>query len=343
MPLKIIRNDITKVSADAIVNTANPQPIYAAGTDLAIYKAAGAEKVLAERKQIGEIGRGQVAVTGAYNLSAKYIIHTVGPSWKGGKHHEYDILHDCYRNSLHKAAELKCESIAFPMIATGIYGFPKDKALQIAISEITEFLSLEEMLIYLVVFDDKSFQLSDQVMGNVQSFIDANYVRKRNQSEYGLRSRSRRLSIEEIPDTEPEVRYLECEEPESEPILASAPLDDQLANLGETFQEKLFELIESRHMSNTEVYSNANLDRKHFSKIQCNVNYHPSKKTAMALCISLKLDLEESKDLLSRADWAFSPNRKMDLIVMNAIINKEYNINKVNTILFNYGQECLGV
>jgi hypothetical protein len=180
-------------------------------------------------------------------------------------------------------------------------------------------------------------------MGNVQSFIDANYVKKRNQSEYGLRSRGRRSRIEEIPDTEPEVRYLECEEPEAEPILASVPLDDQLANLGETFQEKLFELIESRHMSNTEVYSNANLDRKHFSKIQCNVNYHPSKKTAMALCISLKLDLEESKDLLSRADWAFSPNRKMDLIVMNAIINKEYNINKVNTILFNYGQECLGV
>ena len=317
MPLKIIRNDITKVSADAIVNTANPKPVYAAGTDLAIYEAAGADNLLAERKKIGDIAGGDVAVTPAFQLDAKYIIHTVGPAWQGGNKDEFDILRRCYSNSLRKAAELDCESIAFPLIATGVYGFPKDKALQIAISEISDFLFQCEMMVYLVVYDDKSFQLSSQVMGDVQSFIDANYVRTTRKSEY-----RRRASYPTVPNNS---------------------LDEMIANMGSTFQEKLFELIEKRGLSNVEVYTHANMDRKHFSKIQCNVNYHPSKKTAMALCIALKLNLDESKDLLARAEWAFSPNRKMDLIVMNAIINHEYNINKVNAILFEYGQECLGV
>lgn len=129
MPFKIVRNDITKVKADVIVNTANPNPICASGTDLAIYEAAGKEKLLAERAGIGKIARGDIAVTGAYNLKAKYIIHTVGPVWTDGLHHEFEILEDCYRKSLQKALELKCESIAFPLISTGVYGFPKDKAL----------------------------------------------------------------------------------------------------------------------------------------------------------------------------------------------------------------------
>lgn len=350
MPFKIIRNDITKVSADAIVNTANPKPLYASGTDSAIYEAAGADKLLKERKQIGSIPKGTVAVTGAYKLDAKFIIHTVGPAWHGGNRKEFEILRDCYHNSLCKAAELNCESIAFPLIATGVYGFPKDKALQIAISTISEFLLQYEMMVYLVVFDQKSFQLSSQVLGDVQSFIDANYVAGSRHREYSRRIYSKLAGQENKMETLDDYEFKEEEvgnDPKpmmfSRTLEAPMSLDEQLANLGGTFQEKLFELIEYRGLSNKDVYTGANLDRKHFSKIQCNVNYHPSKKTAMALCISLKLDLDESKDLLARAEWAFSPNRKMDLIVMNAIVNHQYNINQVNAILFEYGQDCLGV
>ena len=146
MPFKIVRNDITRVKADVIVNTANQNPICASGTDLAIYEAAGKEKLLAERANIGKIARGDIAVTGAYSLNAKYIIHTVGPVWTDGLHHEFEILEDCYRKSLQKALELKCESIAFPLISTGVYGFPKDKALQIAVSVFSQFLSLGNRL-----------------------------------------------------------------------------------------------------------------------------------------------------------------------------------------------------
>jgi hypothetical protein len=210
------------------------------------------------------------------------------------------------------------------------------------------------MLVYLVVFDEKSFQLSGQIIGTVQSFIDANYVATRRETEYrGSRIR-RRMEAEAFDASdleEHEARYMKAQEQEEAPeskllsgtICSNASLDDQFAHMGGTFQEKLFEMIEYRGLTNVEVYTRANLDRKHFSKIQCNVNYHPSKKTAMALCIALKLDLEESRDLLARAEWAFSPNRKLDLIVMNAIVNHEYNINQVNAILFEYGQECLGI
>ncbi len=348
MPLKIIRNDITKVSADAIVNTANPKPIFASGTDKAIYEAAGSEMLLAERKKIGEIARGEIGVTSAFSLSAKYIIHTVGPSWKDGTQGEFEILRSCYYKSLRQAAELKCQSIAFPLIATGVYGFPKDKALQIAISEITDFLFQHEMMVYLVVFDDKSFQLSNNITGNVQSFIDSHYVKTKRSTEY--RRRSTQEPYEEFDDVELMEMAMKCDMEESSdnlvtsmPIQMPLSLDVQFDNMGGTFQEKLFEIIDYRGYTNVEVYTRANLDRKHFSKIQCNVNYHPSKKTAMALCIALKLDLDESRDLLARAEWAFSPNRKMDLIVMNAIINHEYNINQINAVLFQYGQDCLGV
>ncbi|MDY4404580.1 macro domain-containing protein, partial [Blautia sp.] len=189
MPFKIVRNDITKVKADVIVNTANPNPICASGTDLAIYKAAGKEQLLAERASIGKIARGNIAVTGAYNLKAKYIIHTVGPVWTDGKHRELEILENCYRKSLQKALELECESIAFPLISTGVYGFPKDKALQIAVSAFSRFLTENEMEIILVVFDKRSFQLSGQIVGDIDSYIDANYVREIHRKEYPLRSR----------------------------------------------------------------------------------------------------------------------------------------------------------
>ena len=343
MPFKIVRNDITKVKADVIVNTANPNPICASGTDLAIYVAAGKEKLLAERANIGKIARGDIAVTGAYNLKAKYIIHTVGPVWTDGLHHEFEILEDCYRKSLQKALELKCESIAFPLISTGVYGFPKDKALQIAVSVFSQFLTENEIEIILVVFDKRSFQLSGQIVGDIDSYIDANYVRESHRKEYPVRSRSntrmRELPeeafYEEMLQREAEDNYLLEEDTGlAEPCMLSADisLEDQLSNIG----------VEA-HIDNKDVWKRANLDRKHFSKIQCDQNYHPKKKTVMALCIALHLDLEQSKDLLARADWAFSPSSKVDLIVQKAIIDKQYDIMQLNVILFKYTNEILGV
>ena len=305
MAFKIVRNDITKVEADIIVNTANPKPKCVSGTDLAIYEAAGKEALLAERETIGPIERGEIAVTGAYNLNAKYIIHTVGPVWIDGNHHELEILERCYRLPLQKAIELGCQSIAFPLISTGVYEFPKDKALHIAVSVFSQFLTEHEIEIILVVFDKTSFQLSSQIVGKIDSYIDANYVKESHINEYPLSyRRSARL------------RSL----------------------FNSTFHEE-----SSLHLSDTSLENQlANLDRKLFSKIQCNKNYHPKKKTVFALCIALHLNLEESKDLLARADWAFSPSSKVDLIVQKAIIDKQYDIMELNITLFKYTNETLG-
>ena len=193
MPFRIIRNDITKVRADAIVNTANPEPAYGSGTDGAIYRAAGEEKLLAERRKIGRIKTGEAAVTPAFALPAKYIIHTVGPAWLDGNHGEFEELASCYRKSLLLARQLGCESIAFPLISTGVYGFPKDRALQIALEEIEEFLSANEMDVTLVVFDKSSFDLSSSLVAEVGQYIDDHYAEEQHTKEHsGFFGQSRR-------------------------------------------------------------------------------------------------------------------------------------------------------
>lgn len=371
MPLKIIRNDITLVKADAIVDTANPQPIYAGGTDYAIYTAAGAEKLLEERKKIGTIARGDAAITPAFALNASFIIHTVGPVWNGGNDGEFDTLASCYRKSLALAVSNKCTSVAFPLIATGVYGFPKDRALQIAIREIGNFLMEydEDLTVYLVVFDSKAFQLSRNVFGEVQSFIDENYVEtdrqkrlNRMETTYATEFNSPSFREKNFPPRRR--RALESNSPALKPdsfcepccdikesvftqsaLRAAAHPPAEADGVAEsdniTFQEKLFELIDQSGLSNKQVYTGANIDRKHFSKIQCNPDYHPSKKTALAFCISLKLSYDESCELLSRADWAFNPGKKLDLIVKNAIISKNYNIHELNAVLFDFCKETL--
>ena len=239
MPFKIIRNDITKVRADVIVNTANPKPIYASGTDLAVYQAAGADDLLAERKKIGYIERGDIAVTDAYALNAKYIIHTVGPVWVDGKHREFEILENCYEKSLQKALELGCGSIAFPLISTGVYGFPKDKALQIAVSVFSRFLLENDMQIILVVFDKKSFQLSGQLVGEIDSFIDANYIRQKRKSEYRRRPFRGNIIETDIPYDSELYEGCRCysakEEPEPD-LLMSVPMPEKAMSLEEELE-----------------------------------------------------------------------------------------------------------
>lgn len=322
MPFQIIRNDITKVKADVIVNTANPRPVIGRGTDSAVYAAAGVEKLLAERAKIGEIAPGQAAATPAFNLSAKHIIHTVGPSWEGGNQGERDILRSCYAGSLALAAKLEAKSIAFPLIATGVYGFPKDEALHIALSEIEKFLLSHEMEVILVVFDRKAFELSERLVGQIEEYIDEQSVSRAGQSEYG--------------DVWPGRQGEENGNAEEK------SLDEVLGTAGETFQQRLFRLIKDSGMDDVTVYKKANVDRKVFSSIRNNVDYRPKKRTAVAFAIALELDLPAMRDLLSRAEIALSPSSKFDIIIQYFVTHGIYDIFEINAALFRYDQPILG-
>lgn len=357
MPLEIVRNDITKVKADAIVNSANRQPVCGGGTEYQIYEAAGHEDLLKAREQVGPLSVAEVAVTPAFALDAKYIIHTVGPKWNDGKSGEIAALANCYRNALEKAKELGCQSIAFPLISSGVFRFPKDYAVRIATQTIGEFLQINEMLVTLVVFDRKAFEVSEDLYSDIQAFIDDNYV----QDKYeGVRRYvSRRRQGRNIPDEECEDMALECENmalqspqvPDGEPLYcamkltekSSASLDDILAKPGETFCDKLFNLIHEKNLDDVEVYKKANLDRKHFSKIRSNVKYKPTKKTALALAIALHLNMDETKDLLARAELALSPSNRGDLVVSYFIERGMYDIWEINNMLFKFGLPTLGV
>lgn len=365
MPFQIIRNDITKVKADAIVNTANPNVAVGGGTDSAIYHAAGKDKVLSERKKIGIMFPGQAAYTNAYNLDAKYIIHTVGPSWVDGNHEEREILHSCYEKSLNLAVELSCKSIAFPLIATGVYGFPKDDALQIALSEINKFLLVHDMKVILVVFDRASFELSGRLVGDIEEYIDEHSAGRIREKEYGKRyhdelstRRERRLGSYGMPsellDEEAGKKPVgEADEPaEDRVVYASATpfipdtseksLDEVLDSDEDTFQQRLFKLIDESGMDDVTVYKKANIDRKVFSRIRCKEDYKPKKKTAVAFAIALELDMPTMLDLLSRAEIAFSPSNKFDLIIRYFITKGVYDIYEINAALFKYGQPTLG-
>ncbi len=357
MSFQIIRNDITKVKADAIVNTANPQPRIGRGTDSAIYREAGENDLLAARMEIGEIHPGQAVFTDAFKLSAQFIIHTVAPAWIDGNHGERDILHSCYLNSLSLAQELSCKSIAFPLIAVGTYGFPKDEALSIAMAEIGKFLLTHEMKVTLVVFDRRALELSKTLVGSIEEFIDEHYTRRAREKEYEgsdyrdrVRNDSRRKQISEelylhnsavLPVS---VGIFSESEIASEkaPDAIGLSLDEVVDKTGSSFQSKLFELIDARKMTDVEVYKKANIDRKVFSRIRCKADYRPKKKTAVALAIALELDLPTMVDLLSRAEIAFSPNSKFDLIITYFVNHKIYDIYEINAALFRYGQPILG-
>ncbi len=371
MPFRIIRNDITRVRADAVVNTANPEPVFAGGTDAAIYKAAGEKELLAERRKIGRIEPGEAVVTKAFALPARYIIHTSGPVWIDGNHGEYDILRSCYRKSLLLADQLGCESIAFPLIASGVYGFPKDKALEIALSVIRDHLENSDLDVTLVVFGRSAYQLASGLTQQVREYIDENYVTRKLEEEYGAISGS----VHEDPA--PEMRRLRrlwenlpsFGRPSSGSVFGSASsdaefggdlsddllaeasmapkskkgsLEDAVNNLGETFQARLLRMIDERGMTDPEVYKRANVDRKLFSKIRCSDNYIPKKKTIVALAIALKLNLDDTKDLLSSAGFSLTNNSKADVIVSFCIENGIYDIFEVNALLFKFDQPILG-
>ncbi len=356
MAFHIVRNDITKIKADAIVNTANPGPVYMDGTDSAIYAAAGAERLLEERRKIGPIEEGDVAVTPAFDLDAEFIFHTVAPVWEGGDHGEKETVRKCYINCLNKAVELGLESIAFPLIATGVNGFPKADVLLIATSVFSSFLAENELDITLAVFDSESFRLSDRIFAGVDQFIDDNYVEEKTEEEYSgsfiCEDRShdkRRARGNFFASQSKQASMLECmgaaAAPEAKAALAGPKprsLDDVVKNVSETWSESLLRMITEKGYSDTEVYKRANVDRKLFSKIRSNKNYQPKKNTAVAFALALKLNVDETKDFLMKAGYAFSPSSRADLIVEYFIGQNVYDLMMINLALFEHGQPLLG-
>lgn len=336
MPVRIVRNDITKMDCDAIVNAANSSMLGGGGVDGAIHKAAG-KNLLRECRTLGGCKTGEAKITGAYKLPCKYVIHTVGPVWHDGTHHEEELLRACYRNSLLLAAEYDCESVAFPLISAGAYGYPKEQALQVAVNEICSFLLDHDMLVYIVVFDKKSFSVSKKLVRDIEEFIDENYVEA---AQYIESARMQLLSCsEELPIPRPTEKY--AAKGKAKPK-APLTLKDAVEDIDESFAEMLFRKIDEKGMSDVECYKRANVDRKLFSKIRSNPHYKPRKSTAIAFAISLRLSLEETSSLLMKAGFALSHSEKFDIIIEFFISRGEYDIFKINEALFEFDQPLLG-
>lgn len=355
MPFEIVRNDIVNMQADAVVNTANPDPVIGSGVDSEIHKKAG-PKLLLTRQKIGCIDFGDAVITPGYGLDAKYVIHTVGPVWSGGSQQEEQILSSCYRKSLALAKKHRCKSVAFPLIATGNYGFPKPLALQIAVREFSSFLLENEMHIYLVVFDKDSFKLSEKLFRSVSSYIDENYISSKTLGEYGTRSEylphlETRRQADRFKQSKTIHKGIYPTKPLTEshdmPVCAAVPIvaDDWgklLNNLDAGFSETLLRLIDRSGKKDSEIYKKANVDRKLFSKIRNNRDYKPSKTTALAFAFALELSIDETRDFIRRAGFALSHSSKFDVIVEYFLVNKNYDVFELNEVLFAFDQPLIG-
>ena len=344
MPFEIVRNDITQMHVDAIVNTANPQAIIGSGTDTMVHRKAGPQ-LLISRLKIGAISRGNAAITPAYNLNAKYVIHTVGPVWIDGKHREAKTLRNCYDAALKLALDHQCSSIAFPLISTGNYGFPKDKALQIAIAAFSEFLMEHEMQIYLVVFNRDAYKLSEKLFHSVASYIDENFVDSCEQATEEDNQRwVRRHQEQYIREAQP--LY---EDQEFAPCAASIcelpcvnDLDSFLQKKDTGFVESLLDLIKKSGHKNATIYKRANMSKQHFSKLINNPDITPTKPTAIALALALELNLKQTNELIGRAGYTLTNSSVFDLIVQYYIEHKNYNIIEINITLYEFDQILLG-
>ncbi len=391
MPFQIIRNDITKVKADAIVNTANPKVVVGDGVDAAIYEAAGKEQLLEARREIGELEPGMVGITPAFNLDAKFVIHASGPWWMDGKHGEPQLLRRCYDRSLELARDNGCTSIAFPLLATGTYGFPKGLGIQIAVDSFTGFLEENEMDITLVVFGSTSVQISGELALDVKHFIDDKYVEEKLSEEYSYdmpggaqysahipvagsgmgRERRNRGILELLRGNR---RDSKIQKDAKAPGLANIPdgLEDELpaggfpdemtmAKPGEamamscadmsledalkdmytdTFEKHLQQLINKKGLKNSEVYAAANISKQYFSKL-IKGQVKPSKEKILALAVGLHLNMDETVDFLRLAGYALSPVSQTDVIVEYFIRHGDYNVMKIDIVLFDYGLDPL--
>lgn len=355
MPLEIVRNDITKMQVDAVVNAANSSLMGGGGVDGAIHRAAGSG-LLAECMTLGGCKTGEAKITKGYKLPAKHIIHTVGPVWKGGGNNEKALLASCYKSSLTLAAENGCESVAFPLISAGTYGYPRAEAIRVAVDTIGAFLAEHEMTVYLVIFDKDSFEIGSRLFMDISQFIDDNYAEQHDDS------RSRRLeaprmfkvAAPSVQSIKPKVAadMFEAAQEElcggnvSATVLcanaAPASLEDALCQLDESFSQMLLRKIDEKGMTDAQCYKKANIDRKLFSKIRGDIHYRPSKPTVLAFAIALELPLAETKNMLMKAGYALSRSSKSDIIVEYFIQHGNYNIFEINEALFAFDQSLLG-
>ena len=336
MPLEIVRNDITKMQVDAIVNAANSSLLGGGGVDGCIHRAAG-KGLLEECKTLGGCETGNAKITGAYNLPCKYVIHAVGPRWLGGKRNEKELLESCYKVSLQLAKDNNCESVAFPLISSGIYGYPKDQALKVAIDIISAFLLENDMMLYIVIFDKAAYKISEKLFSDIAEYIDDNYVDEH--TDY--RRESMRMNAPMAP-MQASIGLFEADLCECKAMMAEDDLDAKLKQIDESFSQMLLRKIDEKGMTDAECYKKANIDRKLFSKIRSDVHYKPSKPTAIAFAIALELSLAETKDMLMKAGFALSHSNKFDIIIEYFISKGNYNIFEINEALFAFDQSLLG-
>ena len=331
MPLQIVRNDITTMKVDAIVNAANESLLGGGGVDGVIHRAAGPE-LLAECRTLNGCKTGQAKITKGYRLPAKFVIHTVGPIWRGGNHGERELLVSAYRSSLELALANRCETVAFPLISSGVYGYPKDQALKVAVDTIGEFLLSHDMTVYLVIFDRAAYTIGGKLFADIAAYIDDRYVGTHTDRYENQR---RRMALESMPAEEPQWMPAPC-------TIGTPGLDEALSKLDESFSQMLLRKIDERGMTDAQCYKKANIDRKLFSKIRSDVHYKPSKPTAMAFAIALELPLAEAREMLEKAGFAFSHASKFDIIVEYFIAHRNYNIFEINEALFAFDQSLLG-
>lgn len=345
MPIQIVRNNITDMKVDAIVNAAGPSLLGGGGVDGAIHRAAG-PGLLAECRALGGCATGQAKLTGAYRLPCKYIIHTVGPIWKGGRCGERAMLESCYNASLCLARENGCETVAFPLISSGAYGYPKDQALQVAMETVGRFLLDHDMTVYIVVFDRAAYQIGEKLFDDITAYIDQRYVDEHLERP-DEQARRRRAALESRMDAETLLLPGPCPaagivSPTPPPLAAAMSLKEALSRLDEGFSKTLLRLIDEKGMTDAQCYKKANIDRKLFSKIRSNPVYRPSKPTVLAFAVALELPLDETEVLLKRAGFALSHSNKFDIIVEYFISKGIYDILMINEALFAFDQPLLG-
>ena len=400
MPFSIVRDDIARVSADAVVNAANPRLKAGGGVCGSLFAAAGAADMQAACDAIGGCPTGSAVATPAFALDAKWCIHAVGPVWNGGVSGEREALRSCYRALFAKVIRLGARSVAFPLISAGIYGFPAGQALAIAREETESFLrEHDDVEATLVVFDRAVLRAGNALFEEIAEYIDDEYV---DSSPYA-RGRSRRLdgcgadldaaalAAEEVGGAELGAATADAAdvaagsafgavsaaapmaaEAADEPLILKAPsalaslwrrgkargegadrgrpeaaaapqeLDDLLDNLDASFSETVLALIDERGLADSEVYHRANLSRQLFSKIRSNRAYRPTKPTAVALAVALRLSVSQTQDLLARAGFTLSRSSKFDVIVRFFLERRIYDVFQINEALFAYDQPLLG-
>lgn len=334
MPLFIIQGDITKLTCDAIVNAANNSLRGGSGVDGAIHNAAG-PGLLAECAALNGCDTGDAKITKGYDLKAKYVIHTVGPVYDDGNSGEEELLRSCYARSLSLAVKHGCESIAFPMISAGVYGYPYDLALEVAVSSISSFLETykNDLDVFIVVYSKREFKVDKELYRDVLQYVSDNNRSFGSLPPVEFTGFAGNGAFKACASSAVEACEDQC----------ASPVEDYVrSKLDESFTQMLLRMIDEKGMTDVECYKRANVDRKLFSKIRSNMNYHPRKRTALGFAVSLRLTLEETKDLLMKAGYALSDSNHGDLAVEYFITNKIYDINKINEVLFAMDQEIIG-